>query len=344
MIKLPTAVAALALLAFSPIASTHHGFSAYFDSDQLIRIEGTVQQFDLINPHGFLHIDSVDDAGEPVVYVCELPGRAQASRMGIDETLFTVGETIVVVGFPARRDPLGCEVGIGYFADGSSVTIRSTENARTQFGENREIPFTPGTSRSIFGTWVRPTMWGEASGSGPRTGEDSITPAGLVAREAFDPVADNPSFRCEAVSGGAENWGAPGLANSIRQVGDEILIHHESYDLTRTVHMDMGEHPANIEPSTVGHSIGRLVDGTLIIETAGFSAGVVHPFGGGTLHTDQMTMVERLSIQEETGRLLISWVINEPIYYSEPLTGSQILQSTDQEITPYNCVPGSPIE
>ena len=63
----------------------------------------------------------------------------------------------------------------------------------------------------------------------------------------------------------------------------------------------------------------------------------------GALHTDQMTMEERLSIQD-TGRLLISWVINEPIYYSEPLTGSQILQSTDQEITPYDCEPGSPID
>ena len=175
MNKLPTALAGLVSLAFSPIASTHHGFLPYFDPDRLIRIEGTVKQIDVINPHGFLYIDSVNDAGEPVVYICELPGRTQLARMGVDHTLFTVGETIVVEGFAARRDPLGCDLGVGYFADGSSYTIRSTDDARTQFGENREIPFTPGSSRSVFGTWIRAGIWGEAGGGGPRTGEDSIT-------------------------------------------------------------------------------------------------------------------------------------------------------------------------
>ena len=92
-------------------------------------------------------------------------------------------------------------------------------------------------------------------------------------------------------------------------MGDEVLIHHESYDVTRTVQMNMDGHPADIEPSKLGHSIGRFEDGTLVIDTAGFSAGVLR-VGGSTLHTDQMTMVERLSIQEETGRLLISWVVN----------------------------------
>ena len=54
-------------------------------------------------------------------------------------------------------------------------------------------------------------------------------------------------------------------------------------------------------------------------------------------------MVERLSIQEDTGRLLISWIVDEPIYYSELLTGSQQLQSTDKEIIRYDCIPGTPM-
>lgn len=337
MNKLPAALAGLISLVISPVASTHHGFPAHFDPDRLIRIEGTVKQFELINPHGFLYIESVDDAGEPVVYVCELPGLIQLARRGVDQTLFTVGETIVVEGFPARRDPYGCEFGTGYFADGSTYTIRSTDDAQGQFAENREIPFTPGSSRSIFGTWIRAGL----SGSGPRTGEDSITRAGMAARDTFDPIADNPVVHCEAISP-VENWSPPDLAASIRQVGNEILIYQESYDVTRTVHMNMDAHPADIEPSNMGHSIGRFEDGTLIIETAGVSAGVLS-MSGPTLHTDQMTTVERLSIQEDTGRLLISWVVNEPIYYSEPLTGSQVLQSTDQEIIRYDCIPGSPI-
>lgn len=332
-------LAALTALAASASATAHHGFAAHFDPNQLIRIEGTIKQFDFINPHGFLHIDSVNEAGEPVVYVCDLQARTQLARRGADQTLFTVGEPIIVEGFPARRDPYGCEFGTGYFADGSSYTMRSTDEARTQFAENQEIPFTPGTGRSIFGTWIRPGMFGDASGSGTRTGEDSITPAGEAARGAFDPIEDNPVVHCEPGSP-VRSWGPPGLATSIRQMDGEILIYHESMDVTRTVHMNMDAHPTDIEPSDMGHSIGRFEGGTLIIDTAGFSAGVLR---GSTLHTNQMTMVERLSIQEDTGRLLISWIVDEPIYYSELLTGSQQLQSTDKEIIRYDCIPGTPM-
>jgi len=339
MKKLPVGLAGLIALAVAPWASAHHGFAAHFDPDRLIRIEGTVKQFDFINPHGLLYIDSVNDAGEPVVYFCDLQARTQLVRRGVDETLFTVGEPIIVEGFPARRDPYGCEFGTAYFADGSSYTMRSTDEARTQFAENREIPLTPGTSRSIFGKWIRPGMFGDASGRGASTGQDSITPAGEAARDAFDPIAGNPVVQCRGGSP-VRNWGPPGLATSIRQVNSEIFIYHESMDVTRTVHMNITEHPADVEPSEMGHSIGRFEDETLIIDTAGFAAGVLI---GSTLHTDQMTMEERLSVEEDTGRLLISWIANEPVYYSEPLTGSQQLQSTAQEIVRYDCIPGSPM-
>ncbi len=90
----------------------------------------------------------------------------------------------------------------------------------------------------------------------------------------------------------------------------------------------------------LGHSIGRFEDETLVIDTAVFTDGVLF---GSTLHSDQMTMVERLSVQEDTGDLLVSWTTNDPNYYSEPLTGSQRLQSTSQKIIQYDCVPGSPM-
>ena len=77
----------------------------------------------------------------------------------------------------------------------------------------------------------------------------------------------------------------------------------------------------------------------LVISTAGFMPGVLT---GSTLHTDQMTMEERISVQGESGRLLISWVVNEPVYYSEPITGSQQLQSTSQPIIRYECSPEVP--
>ena len=340
MHKLQTIAVGLALTLVAPLCCAHHGFAAHFDPDQLIRIEGAVKQFDFINPHGFLHIDSVNDAGEPVVYVCDLQARTHLARRGVDETLFTVGDPIRVDGFQARRDPLGCEFGTGYFADGSSFTMRSTDEARTQFAENLAPPLALGSSRSVFGDWIRPGMFGDASGRGRRVsgGVDSITAAGQAASDAFDPITENPAVHCQAGSP-VNNWGPPGLATTIRQVNSEISIHQESMDVTRTVHMNLSEHPADIEPSDMGHSIGRWEDGVLIIHTEKFAAGVLTE---STLHTDQMTLEERLSITPDRGRLLISWIANDPEYYAEPLTGSQELQPTSQDIIRYECIPGAP--
>lgn len=347
------AVAGLMSLALSSPAFAHHGFAAHYDPDRVIRIEGTVKRFDFINPHGFLFIDSVNEAGESVVYKCDLQAAVQLVRRGVDATLFTVGEAIVVEGFPARRDPYGCEYGTGYFADGSSFTMRSTDEAQTQFAANRETRLAPGSSRSIFGTWIRPGMFGDASGRGPTTGTDSITPAGVAALAAFDPIADNPAIHC---SGGSPVWlwGPPGLATSITEVDGNVVIYHESMDTTRIVHMGgdvagQSNYPERVvtltppesppvERSEMGHSIGRWEGDTLVIDTAGFAAGVLT---GEILHTDQLTVEERLSVKADNGRLQIAWKAVEPVYYSEVLAGSQELQSTDQELMRYDCIVGS---
>jgi len=328
----------MSLCILAPAVNAHHGFTAHFDPDLLIRIEGTIKQYDFINPHSYLHIESVNDAGETVVYVCDLQAKTQLMRRGADETLFKVGEPIVVEGFQARRNPLRCEFGMGHFADGSSFTMRSTDKARTQFAENKEIPFSPGSSRSIFGTWIRPGMDGDLSGRGRRAGMDSITAAGQAAADAYDPETDHPAAHCRPGSP-VFSWGKPGLATQISRDANNIFIYHESMDVTRTVHLDLTEHPSDVSPSEMGHSIGRFEDGVLTIDTARFEVGNLT---GSIQHTDKMTLQERVSIHPESGRLLIEWTTLDPEYYLEPLTGSQRLQSTTKEIIPYNCIPGSP--
>lgn len=332
------ALAGLLSIALPSAALAHHGFASHYDPDRVIRIEGTVKQFDFINPHGLLFIDSVNEAGEAVVYKCDLQAAVQLVRRGVDDTLFTVGDPIVVEGYPARRDPYGCEFGTGYFVDGSSFTMRSTDEARTQFAANSEIRLAPGSSRSIFGKWIRPGMFGDASGRGPTTGADSITAAGEAALAAFDPVLGNPAIQCSA-SSPVWVWGPPGLATSISEVDGNVVIYHESMDTTRIVHMGVDQQPDGIEPSDMGYSIGRWEEDTLVIDTAAFSAGVLR---GSMLHTDQLTLEERLSVDDDSGRLQILWTAVEPVYYAETLAGSQELQSTDQELMRYDCIVESP--
>jgi hypothetical protein len=123
MRRLLPLVVSLILASFAPMAGAHHGFAAHYYPDKIIRIEGTVKKFVFINPHSVLHIDSVNEAGDPVVYVCDLQARSQLIRLGADESLFTVGEPIVVEGFAARRDPLRCEFGTGSLTLQQSPTV-----------------------------------------------------------------------------------------------------------------------------------------------------------------------------------------------------------------------------
>jgi hypothetical protein len=116
------------------------------------------------------------------------------------------------------------------------------------------------------------------------------------------------------------------------------VIYHESMDTTRVVHLGVDRHPEGIKPSEMGHSIGRWDGDTLVIDTAGFAAGVLT---GEILHTDRLTVEERLSVKADNGRLQIAWKAVEPVYYAEPLTGSQELQSTDRALMRYDCAMGS---
>ena len=330
----------LAFASVVPVAGAHHGFAPHFDQSRLIRIEGTIKQFDFINPHSFLHIETVNDAGETVVYVCDMQAKTQLVRRGMDENMFKVGKKIIIDGFPARRNPLGCEFGQGYFEDGSTYTMRSIDKARTQFAKDVIVPLEEDDNRTIFGTWIRPGMDGDMSGVGEYYGFDSITPEGQVAADGYDPVTERPFLFCNPESP-FSHWRPPGLATSIRQEGETIIIYHESMDVTRVVHLDQAAHPADAVPSVMGHSIGRLEDGDLIIETAAFTSGVLNR---SYLHTGNLAMQERLSIQPDTGRLLISWTANDPEYFTKPLSGSQVLQRTNRELIPYECIPGSPLE
>ncbi len=331
--RLMKLVIGLSLVLGTALANAHHGFGAHYYPDRMITIEGTVRQFDFVNPHAVLYIDATDEAGEAVVYVCALQARTQLVRRGADETLFTVGEPIRVDGFPARRDEFGCEFGTGHFADGSSFTMRSYA-AETQFAQNRVEPLASGATRSVFGNWIRPTLSG-GGGLGRATGQDSITAEGERARAAYDPIHDNPVLRCDPTSP-VRLWRAPGLVTSIRQVNSQIFIYHESMDVTRTIHMNLREHPADLEPSTLGHSIGRFEDGALVIDSANFEAGVIF---GSDLHTENMTMTERLMVNPDSGDLEVAWTIYDEAYFAEPLTGSQNVASTDQKVARYECIP-----
>ena len=323
-------MAVLSLFLAAPPLGAHHGFAVHYDPNSPVRIEGTVVSFDFRNPHSSLTIEAQDEAGATVLWTCEMASRGQLSRRGVTEESFQPGESIVVEGVAARRDPLGCEFGASTHADGRVFVGRTLDNRQTQFN----LHFASEDPGTVTGNWIRKRF----PGGGRQDPYDHLfTPEGARVHADYDEVFDSPVLRCSP-SSPLKLWDQPGHTVEIRAEGEDLVIQAEFMDSVRVVDMGATEHPSDIERSTLGHSIGRWEGATLVIETARFEPGVLLPNGAGILNSQELVFTERLSVNDE-GDLLVDWTAQDPVHFTGPVTGQRVMARTTSPVGPYDCVP-----
>jgi len=95
-------VAALTMI--SATAYAHHSFTATYDTDKTVTIEGKVSQFLLRNPHSFLHVTSTDKDGKEQNWNIEWAAAGQLGGAGVTRESLKVGDEVVITGNPGR-DP-----------------------------------------------------------------------------------------------------------------------------------------------------------------------------------------------------------------------------------------------
>jgi hypothetical protein len=151
----------------------------------------------------------------------------------------------------------------------------------------RAFPGARGTPES-FATDAIHTAW-------TRPSPVTLTDAGKKAAEGFDASStDNPRLRCEPTNI-LFDWTFEEFVNRITQDERSIRIQYGAMNLDRTIHLDQREHPATIEPSLTGHSIGRWENDVLIVDTVCFKPGVLSD-DGYTMHSDHFLVVELFSL------------------------------------------------
>ena len=104
--RVPPGVVAIlaAVVAWSHPAASHHSFSALQTpegEDAVYAFECTVRAFRILNPHGALIIDTVDEAGNSDAWLIELSPAAQLAREGWHDDLVAPGDAVTVSIFPA---------------------------------------------------------------------------------------------------------------------------------------------------------------------------------------------------------------------------------------------------
>ena len=94
-------VAVLATLLLVATLSAHHSFTATYDTEKTVSIEGTVVQFMLRNPHSFLHVSVKNKEGKEEVWNIEWAAAGQLSGAALVTSL-KAGDPVVIRGNPAR--------------------------------------------------------------------------------------------------------------------------------------------------------------------------------------------------------------------------------------------------
>jgi hypothetical protein len=350
-----------AVLGFAAPAFAHHGFGR-FDLDHEVTFSGTLTGIDFVNPHSYLHLDTVGPDGETISMRCEMRAATLLRRSGWMPEMFLIGSRVELQGFAHRDDPTSCYL--------ENVTIGDAPeiNRNQQFTSNASVakpdrpPRLASGEPNISGEWaveqrvltvppnggrgdLVPKSLREAYATGRISLEEIrsregarpnvvYTEAGRAAADAFRMWSpeDNPRLRCEPTSI-LFDWTFDWPVNRITQSEDEIVIDYGLYGFTRTIHMDTDEHPANVEPSYAGHSIARWEGDVLVVDTVGFEPGVIAP---PIRHSDRLHIVERFSLDSDRAALTREYTAEDPVYFVE-YSGSDVVFVADVPFETHPC-------
>jgi hypothetical protein len=295
-------LAATALLGAPAFA--HHSVSM-FDASQEILVEGTVARFDWVNPHMYLIVETKGPDGQPALVEGEGLGITQALVDGLDREALKPGTPVVMRANP-NRGGWGKQVRI------LDVTTQDGEIHPFYAANTRTRTLTP--AESLEGHWAPArAALGAAFGAMARW---PVTPEGRAAQAEL--TADGLCY--------VEPAPFLSVLDELRTIeigDDEVVVRFDNTDdhVVRTIHMTAA-HPADVQPSLHGHSIGRWDGDTLVIDTIAYES---NPSGNGmnVPSSARKHTVERLTLTAERTRLRYEITVEDPAYLTAPGTLTQ---------------------
>jgi hypothetical protein len=88
---------------FSAPLLAHHG-EANYDTEKMVSVKGTVTNFEFVNPHVQISIDSKNDKGEIEKWIGEARSPAMLSRYGgWDRNTLKVGDVVTFYGHRTKN-------------------------------------------------------------------------------------------------------------------------------------------------------------------------------------------------------------------------------------------------
>jgi hypothetical protein len=298
--------AVLVILVSDP-ASAHHS-RAPFDMDALLAFEGTVVQYRWRNPHVYITVKDANDAE----WLVETDATPVMSRSGWTRDSFAPGDAVTVRIRPDKNPSKhhGLLVSIA----GDDGIPMASQNR----GDEEGIEITGARATSLAGLWAARRL--EAFKVFPPAADIAVTAAGAEGRRQYD-ESQNPLAACNPPTALNFMW-LPWIYLAEIEFGDDaIVIRSEFHGAERTIYMDGRDHPENGERTILGHSIGHWDDDTLVRDTALFADLRSFIPNSGIPSGEKKHLVERLTLSDGGHTALYEFVVDEPDYLEEPLSG-----------------------
>jgi hypothetical protein len=119
-LKAILSAAFLSLLAVPAMA--HHSFSM-FDREKTMTLTGVVKQFDWTNPHAWLYVMVMDDAGKAIEYPLEMQGTGQAQKNGWRPDTVKPGDRVTIAMHPLKSGSHGGQLMTVVLPDGRKMAV-----------------------------------------------------------------------------------------------------------------------------------------------------------------------------------------------------------------------------
>jgi hypothetical protein len=204
--------------------------------------------------------------------------------------------------------------------------------------ESKAIPRMPDGHPDMQGVWQHPyvpDMTKDAANQ-KGAGELPYTPEGAANFKNYDVSKFDYTGHCLPF-GLLRSMNVGGYPVQIMQNSKYLTFLFEQNTWFHVVYMDGRGHPAKLEPTWFGNSIGRWDGDTLVVDTIGFN-GLTRLDTIGHPHSDAMHVIQKFTYTD-TDHLTYEVTIDDPKLYTRPWSNTRTFWrlKPGEELIEYSC-------